>query len=189
MRAVDPNIDHSSPSIRGGDSLDGTVLRIEMEPPTPFMYPTVRGTINFPGGGLLIMFETPRTPPSFLQHVSCGWVGGWVGGLGWGRRSRAEKPGDAREPTDSAGAVADVCLQAAADHATLQGAGSSVRGVPAVAHQQGRKDSCVLSSADSCVFSCGGSRERDIPVARVRLSGRSKQTPALLPAGSRQLQP
>lgn len=70
MRAVDPNIDHSSPSIRGGDSLDGTVLRIEMEPPTPFMYPTVRGTVNFPGGGLLIMFETPRTPPSFLQHAA-----------------------------------------------------------------------------------------------------------------------
>lgn len=70
MRAVDPNIDHSTPSIRGGDSLDGTVLRIEMEPPTPFMYPTVRGTVNFPGGGLLIMFETPRTPPSFLQHAA-----------------------------------------------------------------------------------------------------------------------
>ena len=95
MRAVDPNIDHSSPSIRGGDSLDGTVLRIEMEPPTPFMYPTVRGTVNNPGGGLLIMFETPRTPPSFLQHVSCGWVGWWVGlgpeepGGEAGRRARA----------------------------------------------------------------------------------------------------
>lgn len=70
MRAVDPNIDHSTPSIRGGDSLDGTVLRIEMEPPTPFMYPTVRGTVNNPGGGLLIMSETPRTPPSFLQHAA-----------------------------------------------------------------------------------------------------------------------
>ena len=37
MRAVDPNIDHSAPSIRGGrgGSIDGTVLPIEEEPPTP----------------------------------------------------------------------------------------------------------------------------------------------------------
>ena len=36
-----------------------------------------------------------------------------------------------------------------------------MRGVPAVAHQQGRKDSCVFSSADSCVFSCAGSGSND----------------------------
>ena len=67
MRAVDPNIDHSAPSIRGGrgGSIDGTVLPIEEEPPTPFMFPTGRGTVDALGDGLLIMPETPR-PPSFV---------------------------------------------------------------------------------------------------------------------------
>ena len=63
MRAVDPNIDHSAPVIRGGirgDSIDGTVQRIEKAPLTPFMFPTGRGTVDAFGDGLLIMPETPR---------------------------------------------------------------------------------------------------------------------------------
>ena len=63
MRAVDPNIDCSAPSIRGGrvgDSLDGTVRRIEKEPPSPFMFPTGSGSVDKLGEGLLIMPETPR---------------------------------------------------------------------------------------------------------------------------------
>lgn len=68
MRAVDPNIDHSAPIIRGGirgGSIDGTVVRIEEAPPTPFMFPTGCGTVDALGDGLLIMPETPR-PPSFV---------------------------------------------------------------------------------------------------------------------------
>ena len=67
MRAVDPNIDHSAPIIRGGirgGSIDGTVVRIEEAPPTPFMFPTGCGTVDALGDGLLIMPETPR--PSFV---------------------------------------------------------------------------------------------------------------------------
>ena len=52
-------------------------------------------------------------------------------------------------PSASSGASTDVCLQAAADRAILRGAGSSVRVGPTVAHQQGRKDSCVFSSVAS----------------------------------------
>ena len=67
MRAVDPNIDHSAPIIRGGirgGSIDGTVVRIEEAPPTPFMFPTGCGTVDALGDGLLIMPDTPR--PSFV---------------------------------------------------------------------------------------------------------------------------
>lgn len=53
------------------------------------------------------------------------------------------QPGDAHEPTDPAGTAADVGLQPAADRATLQGAGSSVRGDPTVAYQQGPEGLCV----------------------------------------------
>ena len=64
-------------------------------------------------------------------------------------------PGDARETTDSVGGVADGCLLPAADRVTPRVAGSSVRGAPTVAHQQGRMDSCVFSSAASALASVG----------------------------------
>ena len=60
-------------------------------------------------------------------------------------------PGDAREPADPAGAATDGCFLPAAAPSTLQGGGSSVRGAPKVVHQQGRQDSCVLSSAASAL--------------------------------------
>ena len=79
-------------------------------------------------------------------------------------------PGDAREPTDPAGAATDGCFLPAADRATLQGAGSSVRGAPTVAHRQGRKDSCVFSSAASALFHLGETKAARIVAARIPVS-------------------
>ena len=77
-------------------------------------------------------------------------------------------PGDAREPADSAGVAADEGFLPAADHATPRGrAGSSVRGVPAVAHQQGRKHSCVFSSAASALVFVGETKAALAVAARI----------------------
>ena len=76
-------------------------------------------------------------------------------------------PGDAREPTDSTGGVTDEGLQAAAVRVTPWGAGSSVRGAPAVAHPQGRKDSCVFSSAASALDFMGETKAAHVVVKRI----------------------
>ena len=89
-------------------------------------------------------------------------------------------PGDAREPTDPAGCATDVCLQAAADRATLQGAGSSVRVGPTVAYQQGLKDSCVFSSAASALFHLGEKEAARIVAARIPVSLKHNDPMALL---------
>ena len=79
--------------------------------------------------------------------------------------------GDAREPADSAGGAADEGFRAAADHATPRGsAGSSVRGAPTVAYQQGRKDSCVLSSAASALVFVGETKAALAVAARIPIS-------------------
>ena len=80
------------------------------------------------------------------------------------------QPSDARDPTDSAGGAADEGLQAAAGPSTPRGGGSSVRGAPAVAHQQGRMDSCVLSSAASALVFVGETRAALALAARIPAS-------------------
>ena len=89
-------------------------------------------------------------------------------------------PGDAREPTDPAGCAADVGLQAAADPSTLRGGGSSVRGDPTVAYQQGRKDSCVLSSAASALFHLGETNAARVVAAHIPASLKHNDPMALL---------
>ena len=89
-------------------------------------------------------------------------------------------PGDAREPTDPAGCAADVGLQAAADPSTLRGGGSSVRGDPTVAYQQGRKDSCVFSSAASALFHLGETNAARVVVAHIPASLKHDDPMALL---------
>ena len=89
-------------------------------------------------------------------------------------------PGDAREPTDPAGCAADVGLQAAADPSTLRGGGSSVRGDPTVAYQQGRKDSCVFSSAASALFHLGETNAARVVAAHIPASLKHNDPMALL---------
>ena len=89
-------------------------------------------------------------------------------------------PGNAREPTDPAGCAADVGLQAAADRATLQGAGSSVRGDPTVAYRQGRKNSCVFSSAASALFHLGETEAARVVAAHIPASLKHNDPMALL---------